>query len=83
MAKSKSKEKERAKEREREDRPDRPKPTTDAYVIMLLITFFAIVAGCVLLYLDNEEYGSKSPPKEVAPTLPELGKGEMKTTDKL
>jgi hypothetical protein len=85
MAKSKSKEKERAKERERErerdDRPDRPKPRTDAYVMMLLITFFAIVAGCVLLYLDNEEYGSKSPPKEVAPTLPDLGKGETKAAE--
>jgi hypothetical protein len=60
------------------ERSDRPKPQTDAYVIMLLITFFAILVSCVLLYLDHSEYGSKSPAKEVAPTLPELGKGEAK-----
>ena len=74
MAKAKYKEKE--KEKDRPDRPDRPKPKNDAYVVMLVITFFAILAGCVLLYLDESEYGGKSPPKEVAPTLPELGKGE-------
>lgn len=68
MAKTKTKERDT-------DRPDRPKPKNDAYVIMLLITFFAIVISCVLLYLDANEYGGKSPAKEVAPTLPELGKG--------
>ena len=71
MAKTKTKE----RDSERSDRPDRPKPKTDAYVIMLLITFFAILVSCVLLYLDANEYGGKSPAKEVAPTLPELGKG--------
>ena len=40
---------------------------------MLLITFFAILAGSVMLYLDNDQYGSKSPPKEVVPALGELG----------
>jgi hypothetical protein len=71
MAKSKYKEKER--EKDRPDRPERPKAKNDAYVVMLLITFFAIVAGCVMLYLDNDQYGSKSPPKEVIPALGELG----------
>ena len=69
----------KVKDREKTaDRPDRPKPRTDAYVIMLLITFFAILVSCVLLYLDHSEYGGKAPPKEVPPTLPELGKGESK-----
>lgn len=71
MAKTKTKD----RDTDRSARPDRPKPKNDAYVIMLLITFFAIVISCVLLYLDADEYGSKSPAKEVAPTLPELGKG--------
>ncbi len=74
MAKTKTKERD-ADRSERSERPDRPKPKNDAYVIMLLITFFAILIGCVLLYLDADEYGNKSPAKEVAPTLPELGKG--------
>jgi hypothetical protein len=71
MAKTKYKEKER--EKDRPERPDRPKAKNDAYVVMLLITFFAILAGCVMLYLDNEQYGSKSPQKEVVPPLGELG----------
>ena len=69
MAKTKYKE----REKDRADRPERPKAKNDAYVIMLLITFFAILAGCVMLYLDNDQYGSKSPPKEVVPPLGELG----------
>jgi hypothetical protein len=64
MAKTKEKEK---------DRPDRPKARNDAYVMMLFITLVAIAVGCVLMYLDHDQYGGKSPPKEVAPTLPNLG----------
>jgi hypothetical protein len=70
MAKSKQKDKE--KERDA-DRPERPKARNDAYVVMLLVTFFAILAGCVMLYLDNEQYSSKSAPKEVIPPLTDLG----------
>jgi hypothetical protein len=70
MAKSKAKEKE--KERDR-DRAEGPKPKMDAYVMMLVITFLAIVTGCVLLYLDFQEYGSKTPPKEGVPTPAKLG----------
>jgi hypothetical protein len=73
MAKAKYKEKEKDK-----DRPDRPRPRNDAYVVMLFITLFAIAAGCVLMYLDYDQYGSKAPDKSVAPTLPELGKGDTK-----
>jgi len=71
MAKTKYKEKEREK-----DRPERPKARSDAYVAMLVITFFAIVAGCLLLYLDNQQYEGKSPPKEVIPALTDLGGGK-------
>jgi hypothetical protein len=67
MAKSKYKEKEK---------PVGPKARNDAYVMMLFITFLAIVTGCVLMYLDNEEYGKIAPPKENIPTLPKLGDGD-------
>ena len=85
MAKKAKKEKEKEREREREresDRPsraeraDRPKARNDAYVMMLLITFFAILTGCVLLYLDSDQYGGKSPPKEVIPAVTDLGGGK-------
>jgi hypothetical protein len=74
MAKTKTREKESDR-----DRPERPRARSDAYVMMLFITLIAIAVGCVLMYLDHEEYGGKSPPKEVAPTLPKLGEGEAKT----
>jgi hypothetical protein len=66
MAKPKYKEKEDSK---------RPQPVArdGAYVMMLFITLVAIVTGCVLMYLDNEEYGGKSPPKENAPAIQKLG----------
>ena len=64
MSKSKYKEK---------DKPAVPKARNDAYVMMLFITFLAIVAGCVLMYLDNEEYGKLAPPKEPIPDLKKLG----------
>jgi hypothetical protein len=66
MAKSKYKEKE-------SDRPARPTPKNDAYVVMICITFFAILIGCVLMYLDNDQYGSKQVPKEPIPALTDLG----------
>ncbi len=71
MAKSKTREKEKA-------RPDRPRARNDAYVMMLFITLVALLAGSVLMYLDHDEYGGKSPPKEAAPTLPVLGGGDGK-----
>lgn len=83
MAKKAKKEKEKEKEKEREkerpsraERADRPKARNDAYVMMLLITFFAILTGCVLLHLDNDQYGGKSPPKEVIPAVTDLGGGK-------
>jgi hypothetical protein len=72
MAKTRTKE----RDEDRAERPQRPKPQNDAYVVMLLITFFAILIGIVMLYLDNKEYGGKSPPKEVIPALTDLGGGK-------
>src|SRR5262245_45274705 len=64
MAKTKEKEK---------DKASGPRPRNDSYVMMLFLTFVAIVAGTVLMYLDFEEYGGKQPPKENVPALPKLG----------
>ena len=50
------------------------KPRNDAYVMMLAITFLALVTGCVLMYLDAAQYEGKNPPQAVIPALPELGK---------
>ena len=85
MARTKTKAKERDRDADREDREEREeredrkdrreraKAKNDVYVVMLLITFFAILVGCVMLYLDNDQYGGKSPPKEVIPALTDLG----------
>ncbi|HEY1192042.1 MAG TPA: hypothetical protein VGE74_30715 [Gemmata sp.] len=69
MAKSKS------RDYDRDDRPKRVEPVKrdGAYVMMLFITFVATTVGCVLLYLDNEEYGGKSPPKAPPPDVMKLG----------
>lgn len=50
-----------------------PKPQNDAYTVMLIITLLAVLVGCTLLYLDNDEYGKNPPPKESVPALPKLG----------
>ena len=59
--------------RERPMGPARAKPKNDAYTMMLFATLVAIGLGCVLMYLDFDEYGQKSPPKENPPALPKLG----------
>lgn len=69
MAKSKYKEKEK---------PAGPKARNDAYVMMLFITLLAIGVGCLLMYLDNEEYGGKAPPKEPIPSVSKLGETDSK-----
>ena len=43
------------------------------YTVMAFITLVAMIVGCALLYLDYDEYGKQSPPKENPPTLPKLG----------
>jgi hypothetical protein len=62
----------RTKERARDTRPA---ARNDAYTTMLAITLLAILVGCVLMYLDYDEYGKQSAPAEKAPALPRLGEG--------
>ena len=61
-----------------------PKGRNDAYTMMLFITFAAILAGCILLYLDYDEYGKNpapTPPKVEALKLGEdAGKAGATTT---
>jgi hypothetical protein len=61
------------------EKPVSPKARNDAYVMLLVITFFAIVTGCVLMYLDNEEYGKNPPPKETIPNVSKLGEADTKS----
>lgn len=42
--------------------PVGPKPRNDAYVGLLIVSLLAMIAGCVLLYLDYSQY-SGTPPK--------------------
>jgi hypothetical protein len=78
MAKTKTKDK---------DTPTGPRARNDAYVMMLFITFVAIVTGTVLMYLDAEEYGNKPPPAapkigDIAPAAPsdKSSGGDVKET---
>ena len=34
------------------------KPDTDVYTVMLVISFLAVMIGCILLYLELSKYGS-------------------------
>jgi hypothetical protein len=69
MAKSKYKDK---------DKAVAPMARSDAYVMMLFITFVSIVAGCVLMYLDFDEYGKIAPAKEPMPSVQKLGDPDTK-----
>ncbi len=64
-----------AKYKEKDDEAKRQAPVTrdGAYVMMLAISLIAIVTGCVLMYLDNEEYAGKQLTKEAAPAIQKLG----------
>lgn len=50
-----------------------PRRTEPVYTVMTFVTFVAIATGCVLLYLDYDGYGMKSPEKETVPALQRLG----------
>jgi hypothetical protein len=45
--------------------------TSDAYTGMLAIALVALIVGCVLLYLDYQQYPEKTPPppKYSAPSV--------------
>lgn len=56
-----------------ERRPAGPKPPGQpVYTVMAAVTLLAMLVGCTLLYLDNEEYGGKAPPGDKIPALPRL-----------
>ena len=64
-----------ARKKYKEEGSKRPQPVArdGAYVMMLFITLVAIVVGCVLMYLDHDEYAGKQVPKEAPPAVQKLG----------
>jgi hypothetical protein len=44
------------------DKPATPKPSSDVYTGMLVISLVALLAGCLLLYLDYRRYPGSNPP---------------------
>jgi len=42
--------------------PAPAKPSSDAYTGMLIISLLALLAGCLLLYLDYRKYPPQNPP---------------------
>jgi hypothetical protein len=54
----------------KKDDPSTPPATNDAYTGMLAISLFALIGGCVLLYLDYSQYpDSKAPAVPKAPPI--------------
>ncbi len=50
--------------------PSGPKPKSDAYVGLLVISLLAQIAGAVLLYLEYSTYPDKAPPRiQASPSL--------------
>jgi hypothetical protein len=45
----------------RHDDDDTPKPPSDAYVGLLVISLIAMITGSVFLYLDYSSYEGKAP----------------------
>jgi hypothetical protein len=45
-----------------------PKPASDSYTGMLIVSLVAMILGCVFLYLDYSQYPSGKP------TIPAMGK---------
>ena len=56
-----------------------PKARNDAYTLMLFVTFVAIVTGCILLYLDFDEYGQQKAPTTSPPAMQKLGGDDVGT----
>ena len=57
----------------------KPRGRNDVYTMMLFITFAAILAGCILLYLDYDEYGKQAAPTTQPPKVEKLGEDASKT----
>jgi len=48
--------------------PAAPKARSDAYTGMLVISLIALLAGCLLLYLDYRRYPASNPPPVTSAT---------------
>src|SRR5947209_1206862 len=79
MAKTKAKPKTSARPAARPS-SNKPQPRNDAYTLMLFVTFVAIVTGCILLYLDFDEYGQQKAPTTQPPAMQKLGGDDSTTT---
>jgi hypothetical protein len=74
MAKSKKSREDREEREEKDPKSLREPVARDgAYVMMLVMTLVAIIAGTVFMYLDFEEYGQKQPPAPQQVTIQKLG----------
>lgn len=70
-----AKKKKASEDRDEKDEKDLRTPVArdGAYVMMLFITLVAVIAGCVFMYLDFEEYGQQKAPEVKAPAISKLG----------
>ncbi len=73
MAKSKSKAKPKPAAKSSAKATNKPTGRNDAYTMMLFVTFVAMVLGCVLLYLDFDEYAQQKAPTSQPPAIQKLG----------
>src|SRR5438045_8604928 len=56
-----------ARTRSRFDREPESRPQNDAYVGLLALSLLAMIASCVLLWIDYSQYGSAKPPTVSVP----------------
>jgi hypothetical protein len=56
-----------ARTRSRFDREPDSRPQNDAYVGLLALSLLAMIASCVLLWIDYSQYGSAKPPTVSVP----------------
>jgi hypothetical protein len=50
-----------------------PPPPSDAYTGLLAISLAAMIIGCLLLFLDWNQYGNKKPQQPPAPSMVKPG----------
>ena len=51
----------------RSERESKPRPKSDAYTGLLVISLLALITACVLWYVDFDSYGKAAPPKPQVP----------------
>jgi hypothetical protein len=52
-----------------------PQPPSDAYTGLLAISLVAMIIGCILLFLDWQQYDKKKPDNPPAPSMVKPGGG--------